>query len=58
MPEATKKESIIGRSPTGNAVISFENETMMQGWIDKNQSHRIIFYKQVITEELIPLNLK
>lgn len=50
-----KRESIIARSPTGTAVITFENETLANKWIEKNPSHRLKFYKQIITEEEVSI---
>lgn len=52
-----KKESIVGRSPSGQPAVSFDSEASLRRWIEKNEGrdYRLRFYRQVITEEEITL---
>ena len=49
------KETIVGKSPTGNPMVSFDNEMSARRWIETRPDHRINFFKQITTEEEIKL---
>lgn len=62
MPELIKpKTSIVGRSPNGNAVVCFDDETSARRWIQKitedKKQFSVKFFKQTITEEEIEIKL-
>ncbi len=44
-------KSIIARSPAGNPVFAFENESQVRQWIKNNPNHRVSFFTQITTEE-------
>lgn len=49
------KETIVARSPKGNAVFTWDNESNARRWREDHQDHRLSFFKQVTTEEEITL---
>jgi hypothetical protein len=51
------KTAIIGRSPTGKPVVSFETESQAKRWIEKSPNHRITWFKQTITEEQVQIDI-
>jgi hypothetical protein len=57
MPELITKESIIGKSPSGAAVLAFDTEAAAKRWIALGKPHRIKFFKQTITEEEVEITL-
>lgn len=56
-PGMTSKTSIVGRSPSGQAAIAFENTDQAKRWAEKNPNHRISWYRQTITEEQVQINI-
>lgn len=49
------KESIVARSPRGQAVMSFESTIAARKYMDSRPQINMTFYKQVITEEQVTL---
>lgn len=49
------KESIVARSPKGQAVMSFESPVAARKYIESRPQINMTFYKQVITEEQVTL---
>lgn len=56
MKHLNKIESIIARSPSGRAVVTFDTAEKALSWASSNPHHNVSFYKQIITEEIIDIH--
>lgn len=57
MPELLTRriECVIGRSASGVAVVTFEDEAKARKWLSMMPNHRIRLYRQTIIEEEVQL---
>lgn len=55
--KGNERTCIIAKSNTGNPVATFNDEEQARQWKRLRPNHRIVFFKQTITEEEVQINI-